>query len=79
MEEIWKFSQIEELFDMARLEEVLPSSIDIQWQLRVEKAAPKECKDLGVLKRQEVRINLTDDAPIYCKPYKYSNVEHMMI
>jgi hypothetical protein len=26
--------------------------------------------DLGVLKGQEVRINLTDDAPINHKPYK---------
>jgi hypothetical protein len=26
--------------------------------------------DLGILKGQEVRINLTDDAPIYRKPYK---------
>jgi hypothetical protein len=26
--------------------------------------------DLGVLKGREVRINLTDDAPIYRKPYK---------
>ena len=26
--------------------------------------------DLGVLKGQEVRINLTDDAPIDRKPYK---------
>jgi hypothetical protein len=31
------------------------------------------------LKGQEVRINLTDDAPIYCKPYKYSDVERKMI
>jgi hypothetical protein len=84
----------------------------------VEKAAPKECKevvtkdtwkpvvgledgeeqveeqvflrqyvdyfsfslhDLGVLKGQEVRINLTDDAPIYYKPYKRSKVERKMI
>lgn len=36
-------------------------------------------KDLGVLKGQEVRINLTGDAPIYCKPCKYSEVERMMI
>jgi hypothetical protein len=28
--------------------------------------------DLGVLKGHEVRINLTDDAPIYRKPYKRS-------
>jgi hypothetical protein len=35
--------------------------------------------DLGVLKGQEVRINLTDDAPIYRKPYKRSEVEHKMI
>jgi hypothetical protein len=35
--------------------------------------------DLGVLKGQEVRINLTDDAPIYCKPYKYSDAEQKMI
>jgi hypothetical protein len=26
--------------------------------------------NLGILKEQEVRINLTDDAPIYRKPYK---------
>jgi hypothetical protein len=31
--------------------------------------------DLGVLKGQEVRINLTNDAPIYRKPYKRSEVE----
>jgi hypothetical protein len=31
--------------------------------------------DLGVLKGQEVRIKLTDDAPIYRKPYKRSEVE----
>ena len=31
--------------------------------------------DLGVLKGQEVRFNLTDDAPIYRKPYKYSDIE----
>jgi hypothetical protein len=35
--------------------------------------------DLGVLKGQEVRINLIDDAPIYRKPYKRSKVEHKMI
>jgi hypothetical protein len=35
--------------------------------------------DLGILKGQEVRINLTDDALIYCKPYKYSDVERKMI
>jgi hypothetical protein len=35
--------------------------------------------DLGVLKEQEVRINLTDDALIYRKPYKYSDVEWKMI
>jgi hypothetical protein len=35
--------------------------------------------DLGILKEQEVRINLTDDAPIYRKPYKYSDVECKMI
>jgi hypothetical protein len=35
--------------------------------------------DLGVLKGQEVRINLTDDAPIYRKPYKYSDTERKMI
>jgi hypothetical protein len=35
--------------------------------------------DLGVLKGQEVRINLIDDAPIYCKPYKYSDAERKMI
>jgi hypothetical protein len=35
--------------------------------------------DLGVLKRQEVHINLTYDAPIYRKPYKYSNVEYKKI
>jgi hypothetical protein len=26
-----------------------------------------------------VRINLTDDAPIYRKPYKYSDMEYKMI
>jgi hypothetical protein len=30
--------------------------------------------DLGILKGQEVRINLTDDAPIYRKSYKYSDM-----
>jgi hypothetical protein len=35
--------------------------------------------DLGILKGQEVRINLTDDAPIYRKPYKYNDVERKMI
>jgi hypothetical protein len=35
--------------------------------------------DLGVLKGQEVRITLTDDAPIYRKPYKYSDAERKMI
>jgi hypothetical protein len=35
--------------------------------------------DLGVLKGQEVSINFTDDAPIYCKPYKNSDVECKMI
>jgi hypothetical protein len=35
--------------------------------------------DLGVLKGQEVRINLTNDAPIYRKPYKYSDAERKMI
>jgi hypothetical protein len=35
--------------------------------------------DLGILNGQEVRINLTDDAPIFRKPYKYSDVEHKMI
>jgi hypothetical protein len=35
--------------------------------------------DLGVLKGQEVRITLTDDAPIYRKPYKYSDAKRKMI
>jgi hypothetical protein len=35
--------------------------------------------DLGILKGQDVRINLTDDAPIYRKPYKRSEVERKMI
>jgi hypothetical protein len=35
--------------------------------------------DLGILKGQEVRINLTNGAPIYRKPYKYSDVERKMI
>jgi hypothetical protein len=35
--------------------------------------------DLGVLKGQEVRITLTDDAPIYRKLYKYSDTERKMI
>jgi hypothetical protein len=35
--------------------------------------------DLGVLKRQEVHINLIDDAPIYRKLYKYSDAERKMI
>jgi hypothetical protein len=35
--------------------------------------------DLGVLRGQEVRITLTDDAPIYRKPYKYSDAERKMI
>jgi hypothetical protein len=35
--------------------------------------------NLGVLKEQEVRINLTNDAPIYRKPYKYSDAERKMI
>jgi hypothetical protein len=35
--------------------------------------------DLGVLKEQEVHINLTDDVPIYYKPYKYSDAERKMI
>jgi hypothetical protein len=35
--------------------------------------------DLGVLKGQEVRINLTDDVPIYYKPYKYNDAERKMI
>jgi hypothetical protein len=50
------------------------------------RVSPEECRlfcfrlhDLGVLKGQEVRINLTDDAPIYRKPYKYSDAERKMI
>jgi hypothetical protein len=35
--------------------------------------------DLGVLKGHEVCIYLTDDAPIYHKPYKWSEVERKMI
>jgi hypothetical protein len=35
--------------------------------------------DLRALNRQEVCINLIDDAPIYHKPYKYSNEERKMI
>jgi hypothetical protein len=35
--------------------------------------------DLGLLKGQEVRINLTYDVPIYRKPYKRSEVEREMI
>jgi hypothetical protein len=35
--------------------------------------------DLGVLKGQEVCITLTNDALIYCKPYKYSDAERKMI
>jgi hypothetical protein len=35
--------------------------------------------DLGVLKGQEVRINLIDNVPIYRKPYKRSEVERKMI
>lgn len=35
--------------------------------------------DLGVLKGQEVRIDLTDDAPIFRKPYRHSEAEKGMI
>ena len=35
--------------------------------------------DLGILKGQEERINLINDAPIYYKPYKYSDVARKMI
>ena len=35
--------------------------------------------DSRVLKGQEVRINLMDDAPIYRKSYKYSDIERKMI
>jgi hypothetical protein len=35
--------------------------------------------DLGVLKEQEVRITLIDDAPTYRKPDKYSDTERKMI
>jgi hypothetical protein len=35
--------------------------------------------DLGVLKGQEVCITLIDDAPIYRKPYKYSDTKRKMI
>ena len=35
--------------------------------------------DLEVLKGQEVCINLTNDGPIYYKPYKYSDAEQKMI
>ena len=35
--------------------------------------------ELGVLKGQKVRVNLTDDAPIYHKPYKRSKVERKII
>jgi hypothetical protein len=31
--------------------------------------------DLRVLKGQEMRITLTDDTPIYRKPYKYSDAD----
>jgi hypothetical protein len=50
------------------------------------RVSPEECRffcfclhDLGVLKGQEVRITLTDDASIYCKSYKYSDAERKMI
>jgi hypothetical protein len=35
--------------------------------------------NLEILKGQEVCINLTIDAPIYRKPYKYIDVERKMI
>jgi hypothetical protein len=35
--------------------------------------------DLEVLKGQEVQMGLTNDSPIYCKPYKYSEMERKMI
>jgi hypothetical protein len=35
--------------------------------------------DLRVLKGQEMHINLTDDVPIYRKPYKYNDAERKMI
>jgi hypothetical protein len=35
--------------------------------------------NLVILKGQEVHINLTDDAPIYRKPYKYNNIKRKMI
>ena len=36
-------------------------------------------KDLGILKGQEVRIDLQDDAPIFRKPYRYSEAERGLI
>ena len=36
-------------------------------------------KDLGALKGQEVWIDLMDDAPIFCKPYKYSEAKRKLI
>ena len=35
--------------------------------------------DLGVLKGEEVRIDLTDDAPIFRKPYRHSDAEKKLI
>lgn len=35
--------------------------------------------DLGLLKGQDMHINLTNKAPVYRKPYKCSNVERKMI
>jgi hypothetical protein len=40
---------------------------------------PFSLHDLGVLEGQEVRNNLTDDALIYRKSYKQSEVERKMI
>ena len=36
-------------------------------------------KDLGILEGQEVRIDLQDDAPIFRKPYGYSEAERGLI
>ena len=36
-------------------------------------------KNLGTLKGQKVRIDLINDAPIFCKSYRYSEAERELI
>jgi hypothetical protein len=62
MEDVWELGQMEELCGVVGLEEVEPSSPGIQYQPRVEKAVPKECKEVVTKDTWKPVVGLEDGA-----------------